>query len=168
MTLNYVKKIKSFHRKYSDRCRNFYASTLAGLFTGVIVGIFFSLMTNSEFNRWINLFSYELVAAVIYFLFTLVLIFSLYIVGVIIGKTFTHFAKLSPTKQKQFLISFRVNYFAGIYSASWVTSLFILNGKTLISLTVSALFIFAYVPVEYFTVCTKNEVGLRKNGRARI
>lgn len=154
-------KIKSFHKRYIDRCRSFYSSSIAGLFTGVIIGIFFSLVTDASFNRWINPFQLgELFAAIIYFGFTLILIYILYFFGkacvyvVCIYFLMTKIVRNS-SKKKNCLINFKINYFAGIYSATWVASLIILHTQFMIALYVSIMFILLYFPVEYFVVRNK-------------
>jgi len=145
-----IKKIKAFHKRYAERCRNFYSSSIAGLFTGVIIGILFSLITDSKFNRWINLFSYELFAAVVYFAFIFLVLYILYFFGKLCIILFI-------SKDKKNLISFKINYFAGVYAATWSASLIILHTKINIAIYISILFIILYFPIEYFTVRNKKK-----------
>ena len=143
-----IGKIRLFHRKYRKRCRNFYSGSIAGLFTGIAIGIFFTLITDVKFNRWINLASYELFVAIIYFLFVFFVLVVLYF----LGKLLVWFL---VTKSKDELIGFRINYFASIYSASFTASLIILHDNLFIASIVTLAFIVLYFPVEYFSVRNK-------------
>lgn len=149
-----INKIKRFHRKYRDRLRNFYSSSIAGLFTGLIIGLFFSLITDSDFNRWINIFSYEIFAGVIYFIFTIFLIIFFYIFGMLMTRWVVASQIDNEKSKKKHMINFRINYFAGMYSATFVTSIILLN-KSEIIYPISIGFILFYLPCAYFAVRTK-------------
>jgi len=152
----YLKKIKLFHKRHIDRCRSFYSSSIAGLFTGIIIGILFSLITDTSFNRWINLLHWgELFAAIVYFGFIFILIIILYFFGKICVYFFIAKPIKDSSKKKKCLVDFRINYFAGIYSASWTASLVLLYTKLMTAIYVSIIFILLYLPIEYFTVRNK-------------
>ena len=136
---------KSFHKKYKKRCRNFYSSSIAGLFTGVAIGILFSLMIDSKFNRWINLVSYELFVVMIYFSFVFIVLYILYYLGKLCMWFFI-------TKNKDELMGFKINYFAGIYAATFSASMVILNDNSFVRNIVALFFVLLYFPVEYYTV----------------
>lgn len=147
-----INNIKKLYNKYRDRCRNFHFNTIAGLFTGAIIGIFFNLITNSTFNRWINPFNLgELMAAIIYFSITIFLVWISYFIGKL-------FIWLFISKQKKHLINFKINYFAGIYSAIWVASLLILKDKLKLMFYLSVIFILLYLPIEYLVVKNPNKL----------
>lgn len=150
-----LERIRKFQKKYKDRCRSFYSSTVAGLYTGVAIGILFTLIADSKFNRWINLLSYELFAAIVYFLFTIFMVFSLYLVGWICVHLFIASKISNENKKKQHLINFRINYVASLYSASWITSVILLWDKTSIIFWVSLFFILLYPVAAYIAVRNK-------------
>jgi len=83
MCFKNIKKLlkKLLTKNYAKRRRNFYSSTIAGLFTGIAIGIFFSSITDVNFNRWIDIFSNEAFAAGVYFLSTLVVMIIFYHIG---------------------------------------------------------------------------------------
>lgn len=143
-----IKKIRLFHKRYLKRCRNFYSSSIAGLLTGTAIGIFFSLITDVSFDRWINIFSIELFAAIIYFMFVFFILFVFYFIG-------KYGVWFFISKNKDDLVGFKINYFASIYSASWAASLIILHSKILVAIYVSIVYLILYLPLEYFTVRTK-------------
>lgn len=145
-----IKKIRKFQKKYNERCRNFYSSTIAGLSTGFVIGILFSLITDSKFNRWINLFSYEFFAALIYFVFVLILLYILYHLGKGVMEHILHY-------KKKDLINYKINYFAGIYSAIGSASFVILHSQTQMIIYVLIFFILFYFPIQYLTVRTKKK-----------
>jgi len=147
-------KIISFHKRYKKRCRNFWSSSIAGLFTGAMIGILFSLITDAKFNRWINLMSYELFAAVIYVGLTIFMLWFFYHLGKLLLWVILHFFRLSSKKDE--LVGFKINFVAGIYSALFATSLILLS-KERVSLYVGIMFGLLYFPVEYFAVRTKSK-----------
>lgn len=147
------KEIKAFHKKYRKRCRSFYSSSIAGLFTGVMIGILFSLITDSQFNRWINLRSYEFFAAIIYFGFTIFILWVFYYLGKGLFWLILHVSHISNKEDD--LIGFKINFIAGIYSAAFSASLILLNNKFPIIIYVTLAFIIFYLLVEYYAVRNK-------------
>jgi len=141
-----------FRNKYRERCRNFYSSSISGLFTGITIGIFFSFITYSTFHRWINFFSYEIFVALIYLCFAFIIIAIFYFIGYLIMR-FLILRNVS-NKGKE-LIGFRINFLAGIYSAFFGTSLLILKDRFRLLLLVTFLFLILYFPLEYIAVVTK-------------
>ena len=135
----------SFYKTHKNRCRNFYTSSIAGLFSGIIIGLFFILMTDSTFNRWINLFGYELLVSIIFF--GLILLFLW--LGYWIGKGLVFFL---IAKDKDDLVSFKINYFAGTYSTAFSSSLLILHNHFAIASYFTIFFILMYFPINYFAV----------------
>ena len=139
--MNFFKILKNNHGKLKD----FISSVIAGLFSGTAVGIFFSLTTNITFNRWINLFSFELVPAIVYFIFFLFILLIFYCIGSFITKFIW--------KDNKRLFGFYINFISGTYSSalSFLLVLYYKNILTLITLLILGiiiLFILAYFTVK--------------------
>lgn len=136
------KSLGVFIRNYG-KLKDFAISVIAGLFSGTITGIFFNSITDITFNGWINLNSYEAVAAIIYAIFAYILI-----------KVFYPFGKsLTIIIDKKKTLSFHLNFYAGMYSST-ITFLFVLylnRIKMLITITgigMILLFILAYYIIK--------------------
>ena len=56
------------------------------------------------------------------------------------------------TKNKDELMGFKINYFAGIYAATFSASMVILNDNSFVRNIVALFFVLLYFPVEYYTV----------------
>jgi len=76
--MDFIKKIITTHKIHKKRARNFYSSSIAGLFSGVTITMLFDFLTDTSFNRWINLFGLEAFAAFIYLTFSWGVLFVLY------------------------------------------------------------------------------------------
>lgn len=144
-----LRRIQSFRSRYKKRIRAFYSSSIAGSFTGVLIGVLFSLITDTTFNRWIDVFSYELFAAIIYVLFILLGSWFFYHIGNFFIRTFI-------SNKKEDLIGFKINYFAGIYSALFSATLVVLShNNASLSIKVLVVFVIVYFPLEFFVVRTR-------------
>jgi len=144
-----VKKIFSYRKKNRDRIRKFYSNLVAGLFTGILIGILFSFITKSTFIRWIDLAQIgELLAAVIYIVFIAMLSYILYWFGRLLIWLFGF-------KNDDDLIGFRMNYVAGIYSASWISILIIVHSNICLCIYVTLGYLILYLPMEYLAVRNK-------------
>lgn len=146
----FFKKLINPFWKYRARCRAFLSSSIAGLFTGVMIGIFFSLVTDVNFNRWINLRDYELLAGIIYAFFTYLVLYLLYLVGILFIWTICFFFKIKNKISER--VNFKINYFASAITTLFVTPLVLLNGNLKTQLTISIIFILLYFPTMYLVV----------------
>jgi len=141
-----IERIKEFNKEYKKRINNFVSSAITGLISGVIIIIFFNLITDSTFNRRINLFNLgEAFAAGIYLLFTLSLLYVLFLFGRFVFKR-------CMSKKKEDLIGFRINYFAGTYSATFGAFLYGFRNSIYSMIIILILFLLIYVPTIYFAV----------------
>lgn len=143
-------KITRFIHTYKKRCVSFLSSTIAGLFTGVMIGIFFSLVTDIDFNRWINLGNYELFAGIIYVLFTYALLYLLYLLGTLLVWVICLVFKIRNRYQEK--INFKINYFASALATLFITPLILLEGNMKTQLTISIVFILLYFPTMFWIV----------------
>ena len=146
MFKNVIKKYK----RYKKRLRNFFSSSISGLFTGAAIAIFFSLITNSNFNRWIDIRSYEIVAGIIYVFFTYFLLFIFYYLGKGLIFLVCFFFKIKNKKED--ILNFKINFFAGVYSAFFVAPLIILKGHLNMQLTIGIIFVLFYFPFMYLVI----------------
>ncbi len=124
--------------KYKEFC----ITSFAGLFTGVVIGIFFSLTIDAKFNRWINLLSPEIGAFVVYLIGTLFLAYLFYWVG--------YFLTWLIDKRK--IMTFHLSYISGVYCAivSFLLVLYYINFKT--DLLIGLVGVIFYFVVAHFAV----------------
>ncbi len=129
--------------KNSGKLKDFTLSSIAGMFSGLSIGIFFSLTTDITFNGWIK---DNFLTNVISFLF---LIFIFYFLGrFIIVKCL-----LSDKKRE---LSFHLNFIAGIFSSSF-TFLLILYHKNLITaIMIGVVLIILFFIVAHFAIREKH------------
>jgi len=123
--------------------KDFYLSVIAGLFSGLGIGIFFRLTTDIVFNRWINLFSYELFAAIIYVLFVLFILGILYTLGMLIV--------IFILKDKKRTLSFHLNFIA-VYSSAITFLLILYYNISLIRNVIALVGFILFFVLAYFTV----------------
>jgi hypothetical protein len=107
--MNKIKKYFRVFKRYRGRFGEFIIDSVAGLLSGTIIGVFFSLIASITFNRWINLGNYEFFAAIIYVFFTLCILWFFYWLGMFIAKFIF--------KSKKLLIGFHLNMIAGVFSS---------------------------------------------------
>lgn len=100
-----IKKILNHFRNNRGKLKDFEINSISGLLTGVAIGILFSLTADTKFNRWIDLTSLELFAAIVYVIIILILLAFFYILGMLI----TRFIDKNKT------MSFHLNFVSGTY-----------------------------------------------------
>jgi hypothetical protein len=98
-------KIINHFRNNIGKLKDFLINSISGLFTGIAIGLLFKWTTDTEFNRWIDFTSLELVAAIVYVIFILILLLIFYGLGMLM--TFL------VDKKKR--MSFHLNFVSGTY-----------------------------------------------------
>ena len=137
--------ILKLFKKNRGKLKDFYLSVIAGLFSGLGVGIFFNLTTEITFNRWINIFSYEIIATIIYILFVFIVLGVFYILGVLII--------IYIIKDVKRILPFHLNFIAGVYSSAITFLLVLYYNQPMIRNTIAIIggvlfFILAYITVK--------------------
>jgi len=118
---------------------------MTGVFTGVTIGIFFNLTTNTKFDRWVNLNSLEIFPAIIYVIFTLVLLFFFYGIGMF----------LTWLIDKNRTLSFHLNFVSGVY-CSTISFLFVLyHAVSRVRNIIAILGIFIWLIVAHYSIKRK-------------
>ena len=141
------RKIIGVFRKNRGRFKDFYLNSMTGLFSGAGMGVFFNLTTNIKFERWINLGSYEIFAAIIYVIFILIVLGLFYILGILIIELLL--------RDKRRILSFHLNFVSGIYS-SVLSFLFVLYyNKPTIRYTIAIMGLVLFFVVAYYTIKKK-------------
>jgi phosphate starvation-inducible membrane PsiE len=135
-----MERIKKYFRVITNnknKFREFWIDALAGLLSGTTIGIFFSLVTEIKFIRWINLFSPEIFAAIIYVVGSFLVLFGFYW----LGKVVVYFI------DKKRLMSFRLNMIAGAYTSvvSFLLVTYHSSFETDISIAIIALVILFFL-----------------------
>lgn len=141
-------KFQKYREEYLKQRSMFYSSAIAGVFTGLVIAIFFEFIRITESEKWINLMSYDVFPFIIYLFIAYVLLYLLYVIGKLL-------VYILISKEKEQLLEFKINYFAGMYSTTLVTGLILLKGKMWITLVIFSLF--TYIPLEYFAVVEVKE-----------
>ena len=131
--------------KNRGKLKDFYLSVIAGVFSGSAIGIFFRLTTDTSFNRWIDLSSFEIFAAIIYLIFVLIVLAFFYFFGILITKYLL--------RDKKRILNFHLNFIAGTYSSATTYLLVLYYNVPIIrntSVIVAAVlfFILAYYTVK--------------------
>ncbi len=131
-----LKKIKYFHKKYRKRIRNFYSSSIAGLFAGIAIGSLLSLLTNTTVKKWENPIGHILIV-VTYIVFVFLILYILYFFGKFCMQHFL-------SKNKEDLIGFHINYFTSVYVAVFSALLIILYDNISVCIFVALIFFIIY------------------------
>ena len=139
------KKLLSHFQNNIENLKDFGINSISGLLTGVAIGIFFSLTTDITFNRWINLFSNEIFAAIVYVFFVLIILAFFYGLGILI----TWFI------DKNKMMSFHLNFVSGTY-CSIMSFLFVLYYNTArIRNSIAVIGIIIWIIIAGFTIKKK-------------
>lgn len=144
------KKLPKFIKIYINnigKLKDLCSSVIAGLLSGTAIGIFFSLTTDFTFNRWINLFSYEIFAAIVYVIFILVLLLIFYGLGLLITRSFW--------KDKRRPYGFYLNFVAGIYSSAITFLLVLYYNQPKIRNTIAITGLLLFFVLAHFTIKKK-------------
>ncbi|GEM_PF-6781730 len=134
--------IKYFKGRNSRKHKSIYTSYIAGIFSAIIVGMFFALATKNNFEGWIPYKNFGWIQYVIYILF-IIYVFFLFVK---IGKT------LAPDAEEKY--NFKINYVIGLLS-SVITALLILYHSWGAKIIISLLAIVLYVIIHYSLVRIK-------------
>lgn len=141
----YVPKfLKIFTRNYG-KLKDFTISVIAGLFSGLGIGIFFDLTTDITFNRWINLKSYEAFAAFIYVIFFFLILIIFYGFGMFI----------TSLMDKKRTLGFHLNFVAGIYSSTMTFLLVLYFNQPATRYTIAGIGIVFFFILAYYTIKKK-------------
>ena len=140
------KIIKTFSKNYG-KFRELTLSIIAGILAGTMVGIFFNLTTDITFNRWINIFNFEVFAGIIFLSLSVFALWILYLIGYRLIKN--NFGKKSAFR-------FYLNYIAGMYGSSTAFLVVFYSGEPPIRNTIAATFVIMYLILAYFTIKKKH------------
>ena len=144
----YQNWFKKRYWPYRGRLKDFFVSVFGGFFSGLVVGIFFSLVTDTTFNGWINPLKLgELVALTIYTLFTFLLLVFFYKLG-------DWGVKLSIGNSSR-SFSFYLNYIAGAFSSTTVFLFTLYYDVPLIRNTIAIIFVITFFLLAEFTIRKK-------------
>jgi len=128
--------------------KDFYLSVIAGLFSGLCMGIFFSLTIDISFNRWIDPTKLgEFFATVVDVLLILFLLLTFYVVGQLIVKFLL--------RDKKRHLSFHLNFIAGIYSSTMTFLLVLYYDAPMMRNTITSIGVVLFFVLAYFTVKRK-------------
>lgn len=140
-----MNKIINHFKKNRGKLKDFGINSIAGIFSGISIGIFFSLTTDITFHRWIDPTTLELFPAIIYVIFVLFILTIFYGIGVLI----------TWWLDKKKIMDFHISFIAGTY-CSIMSFLFVLYYNVVLIRNVLAVaFIVIFLIVAYFTIKKK-------------
>lgn len=138
----FIKKIINMFKNRSRKLKQLHSSFISSLFSGAIIGIFFSLTTKTSFEGWNPFSNFGWIQYLIYFTFLIVLLLLFFWYG----------KGLMTDNEERY--NFCINYIMGVFTAL-ITAFFItyhLNIKILlwaIGITVISFLIISYLIVKY-------------------